>query len=530
MAAAVGLPSRMGMRAVCCMALAGRRACRGASFFAQPVPARPLLAVAPTKSRIPRLRYFVVQATAASATDVTSPLAAQSLDSFTPPAWKVNFDYKFVRDNLDTIIENCRVRKTDANALRVVELYEQFVKQQQYADDLRARSNAVAAAMKSKLETEERQRLIQEGKDLKEQIKLADNDLTLIEGLLQREAQRLPNLTHPDAPLGGEEVAVVRSLVGSQRDFGFKPKDHVALGEALNLIDFESAAAVSGNKFYYLKNGLALMELALIQWAMSRAAASGFTPYITPDLVRDKVFEKCGFQPRSENTQVYSVADSDLCLAGTAEIPLGGLYMDEILTEPQLPIKMAAFGHCFRTEAGAAGAATRGLYRVHQFSKVEMFVICTPEQSNALHEELIALEESMYKELGLHYKTLDMPSEDLGAPAYRKYDVEAWMPGLGRYGEISSASNCTDYQARRLNIRYRPKSDDTSEESSALPQTGKKAKKNLQPPRYVHTLNATACAVPRMLIAIMENYQQADGTIDVPEVLRPFMGGISKLC
>jgi len=193
--------------------------------------------------------------------------------------------------------------------------------------------------------------------------------------------------------------------------------------------------------------------------------------------------------------------------------------MDRVLEERELPIRMAAFGHCFRTEAGAAGAAGKGLYRVHQFSKVEMFVICTPEQSDALHEELIAIEEDMFRELGLHFKVLDMPSGDLGAPAYRKFDIEAWMPGLGRYGEISSASNCTDYQARRLNIRYR----------AGKAEGGAKPAKKGSPTVFCHTLNATACAVPRMIVAIIENGQKADGSIVVPEVLRPFLGGMAVI-
>lgn len=248
---------------------------------------------------------------------------------------------------------------------------------------------------------------------------------------------------------------------------------------------------------------------------MSRAVARGFVPYSTPDLVRAPSVEKCGFQPRAEGTQVYSIEGSDLCLTGTAEIPLGAIHMDDTLAEAQLPLRLCGFGHCFRTEAGAAGAATRGLYRLHQFSKVELFILATPEQSDALHAELLEFETALFTELGLHFKVLDMPTHDLGAPAYRKFDVEAWMPGLNRYGEISSASNCTDYQARRLNIRYRPAGADAA---------GKK-----QPLRFVHTLNATACAVPRMLIAILENNQQADGSVVVPEALRPFLGGMERI-
>ena len=239
---------------------------------------------------------------------------------------------------------------------------------------------------------------------------------------------------------------------------------------------------------------------------------------MTPDLVKASVLEKCGFQPRGTNTQVYSINDSPLCLTGTAEVPLGGVYMDKILNESELPIKMAAFGHCFRTEAGASGAAGKGLYRVHQFSKVEMFVLSTPEQSDAIHQELIDFETELFTDLGLHFKVLDMPSGDLGAPAYRKFDVEAWMPGLKRYGEISSASNCTDYQSRRLNIRYRP----TASGGAGGKGQGKATE-------FVHTLNATACAVPRMIVAILENFQQADGSVVIPDVLRPFMGGMALI-
>jgi len=249
---------------------------------------------------------------------------------------------------------------------------------------------------------------------------------------------------------------------------------------------------------------------------MGKAVARGYTPMITPDLVRTEVLEKCGFQPRAENTQNYGVSNSDLCLTGTAEIPLGGSVMNSLLEESTLPRKLAGFGRCFRTEAGAAGQASKGLYRVHQFSKVEMFVVCTPEQSEALLQELIDIEKEMFEELGLHFKVLDMASHDLGAPAYRKFDVEAWMPGMGRYGEISSASNCTDYQARRLNIRYRP---------SANPGDKKKKAKSA----FVHTLNATACAVPRMIVAILENCQQEDGSIAIPQALQPYMHGLTHI-
>jgi len=429
--------------------------------------------------------------------------------------WKAFVDFKYIKENAEAVQANAIARKANCDVAKVVELYDKYVECKQRADDKRAERNASAAKMKGKLEPDVRAALIEEGKKLKDEVQALEEELNKLDDELQVEGQKVPNNTHPDVPEGGEENATLRKEVGTARDFGFAHKDHLDLAEKLEMLDFETAAAVSGNKFYYLKGAGAMLELALVNYAMQKVVAKGFTPHMTPDLVRANVLEKCGFQPRMANTQVYSVEGMDLCLAGTAEIPLGGLYMDKVVEEKDLPVRMAAFGHCFRTEAGAAGSASKGLYRVHQFSKVEMFVLATPEQSDALHQELIELEEEMFTELGLHFKTLDMPSHDLGAPAYRKFDVECWMPGMERYGEISSASNCTDFQARRLNIKYRP--------SAAVED--KKGKKKKAPLQFVHTLNATACAVPRMIIAILENFQQEDGSVIIPEPLRPYMGG-----
>ncbi|GAX73126.1 hypothetical protein CEUSTIGMA_g579.t1 [Chlamydomonas eustigma] len=451
-----------------------------------------------------------------------------SLPSLEGPSFKASIDFKFLKDNINLVVQNAKNRNSSADPQLALQLYDQYIQLKQEADQLRAERNENSNAMKGKLEAEARQALIQRGQELKDKIASLEEKLATAEMLLQREGQRIPNMTHPEVPLGGEDVATVLNNVGSPREFEFEARDHVTIAESLDLVDFESAAEVSGQKFYYLRNAAALLELALVNWAMTKVVARGFTPIMTPDLVKETVLEKCGFQPRGTNTQVYSVENSNLCLTGTAEIPLGGLYMDKLLNETQLPIKMAAFGHCFRTEAGAAGAASKGLYRVHQFSKVEMFVISTPDQSDALHQELINLETEMFTELGLHFKVLDMPSGDLGAPAYRKFDVEAWMPGLKRYGEISSASNCTDYQSRRLNIRYRPSSKETpSAEDSGKTKGGKSSGGGKT--EFVHTLNATACAVPRMIVSILENFQQADGSVVIPEVLRPFMGGMSLI-
>ena len=421
-----------------------------------------------------------------------------------------------MRDNLAAVRANCEVRKASVDPAHVVALYEAYTALKGRTDGVREARNAAAAAMKGKVSPEQRTQLVEQGKALKAQLVELEAALDAAEAALQREGQRLPNDTHPAVPRSSDEAdATVLRMVGAPAVFdGFAPRDHVAVGETLGLFDFDAGAKASGTRFVYLKGAAALLELALVQWAMSRAVAAGFTPYTTPDLVRAGAVEKCGFQPRAANTQVYAVEGSELCLTGTAEIPLGAVYADEVLPMTALPVRMAAFGHCFRTEAGAAGASTRGLYRLHQFSKVELFVVCSPEQSDAIHEQLLDFETRLYAELGLHFKVLDMPACDLGAPAYRKFDVEAWMPGLGRFGEISSASNCTDYQARRLNIKYRPAG------SAADPKPAL---------RFVHTLNATACAVPRMIIAILETHQRADGSVAIPAALQPFMGGMTVI-
>ena len=456
--------------------------------------------------------YAHASASAAAAAPASSSTGAN--DGTKPQlAWKAAIDFKYVRDNAEAVQRNATVRKVDVNVSEIVSKYEALNALNFACDEIREKRNLNAKSMKGKMEKETRDALVAEGKELKDKLAALEVDLAALEVELQIMAQKLPNLTHPDVPEGSEENTVTRATVGAQRDFTFPVQNHVDIGEKLGMFDFETGSKVSGSRFVYLTGAGAMLELALINWAFAKVMSKGFKPMMVPDMVRSSVVEKCGFQPRAENTQVYSIENSDLCMAGTAELLLGGVYMDEVVDEAKLPIKMAAFSHCFRTEAGAAGAQTRGMYRLHQFSKVEMFVIATPEQSDALHEELIGIETEMFEELGFHFKVLDMPTEDLGAPAYRKYDVEAWMPALERYGEISSASNCTDYQARRLNIKYRPNAVD-----------GKK-----QPLVHCHTLNATACAIPRMIVTILENFQQEDGSVIVPEVLRPYLGGVDVL-
>ncbi|KAI3725593.1 hypothetical protein L1987_65384 [Smallanthus sonchifolius] len=478
-----------------------------------------------TLSRTSAHRFpFLIRALSSPAAAVVDSASIASVDHGVKPQWKAAIDFKSILENKSAVAENLKNRNSSANLELVIELYERLLELQKEVEDLRYERNTVASKMKGKVEPLERQRLIEEGKNLKEKLVILEEDLVKLTDALQREAQCIPNMTHPDVPTGGEDSSTIRKTVGTPCDFTFSIKDHVQIGKELDLVDFDAAAEVSGSKFYYLKNEAVLLEMALINWTLSEVMKRGFTPLTTPEIARSLVVEKCGFQPRGDNTQVYSIEGSDQCLIGTAEIPVGGIHMDSILADSSLPLKYVAFSHCFRTEAGAAGAATRGLYRVHQFSKVEMFILCRPEESNAYHEELIEIEEELFSKLGLHFKTLDMATGDLGAPAYRKYDIEAWMPGLGRYGEISSASNCTDYQSRRLGIRYRP------ENSTSPPTNTKKNKgRNLSAPEFVHTLNATACAVPRMIVCLLENYQQKDGSVVIPEPLRPFMGGIQVI-
>lgn len=475
-----------------------------------------------TRLRLPYIRASAPTVQQQQQQQATAPLQQEKVD-VSRPQWKAAIDFKWIRDNRDAVAANIQYRNSSANLDLVLQLYDQLCSLQKEVEQLRADRNVVANKMKGKLEPSLRQALVEEGKNLKERLLSLEEDLVELTDSLQLEAQRVPNRIHPDVPLGGEECSALRKMVGNPREFGFPVKDHFQLGKDLDLFDFDAAAEVSGSKFYYLKNEAVLLEMGLVNWAVMEVMKRGFTPLITPEIVRSNVIEKCGFQPRGQNTQVYSIEGTDQCLIGTAEIPVGGIHMDSILSDSVLPLKYVAYSHCFRTEAGAAGAATRGLYRVHQFSKVEMFIFCRPEDSDRYHEELIGIEEDLYTSLGLHFRTIDMASGDLGAPAYRKFDIEAWMPGLGRYGEISSASNCTDYQSRRLGIRYRPSSLEAS------PPSSKKGKGNQGPTQFVHTLNATACAVPRMIVCLLENFQQEDGSVIIPAPLRPFMGGLDVI-
>jgi seryl-tRNA synthetase len=426
-------------------------------------------------------------------------------------------DAAFIRDNFEAVKANCKNRNVAADVDRIVQLDDRRKALVSEAQALQQQANATAKAVGPEKDPARKQELIAAGKKLREQVTAAEKEVKQVEADLHSALLTIPNMTHPDAPVGGTPAdnKVVKKW-GEPRAFDFDPKDHVALAEALGLVDFEAGASVTGQKFYFLKNEGVLLELALVQYAMHTLLKEGFTPIITPDLARVDVLEGIGFMPRDPNPetrQVYTIADSDLCLIATAEITLGGMHRDQILDIAKLPLKYVGLSHCFRTEAGAPGRDTKGLYRVHQFTKVEMFVYSAPEQSDALHQDILRIEESIFQGLGLPYHVIDTCTGDLGGPAYRKYDLEAWMPcrgpvkdgrPTGEYGEVTSTSNCTDFQARRLNIRFK--------------SAGQKGT------RVVHTLNGTAVACTRALVAILENYQQADGSVVIPEVLRPWVG------
>ena len=412
-------------------------------------------------------------------------------------------DIKFIKEHLEQVKKNITDRNMVADADLVVKLYDEKTALQQKLDSLRQQRNENAAKMKGKLEQDVRNALIAEGKKLKEDIATLEKDYEEAEKAFKVAMMDIPNMAHPDAPIGKEDKENLEvKKWGNIPQFDFQPKDHVELCEALDLVDFETATRVSGTKFYYLKNEAVILELALTRYVMDIIMKEGFTPFITPDVAKEEVAAGIGFNPRGEESNIYTVEGTGTCLVGTAEITLGGYFAGKTIDASKLPIKMAGLSHCFRREAGAAGQFSKGLYRVHQFSKVEMFIYCLPEKSDEMHQYIRSVEEKIFQGLDVPYRVVDTCTGDLGASAYRKYDLEAWMPGRGDYGEITSTSNCTDFQARRLGIKYKDENGTN----------------------YLHMLNGTAMALTRAMIAIIENNQQADGSILIPKNLVPYTG------
>ncbi|MEE8451985.1 MAG: serine--tRNA ligase [Thermoguttaceae bacterium] len=415
-------------------------------------------------------------------------------------------DRRYILENVEQVKQNCVNRGMTVDVDRFVALETKRKTLQIEAEEVNRKANQVSKSIGKAKDEAEREARKEEGRRLRDQANGLKAELDEIVAEADVIHRMIPNTAHSAAPIGVDDKSNLELFKGKTPvpEFDFEPLDHVVLGEKLDLIDFEGGARVAGHGFYFLKNDLVLLELALQRYAVGVLMAEGFTPMTTPDLARNEILEGIGFNPRGEETQVYSIENTDLSLVATAEITLGGMLSGQTLDAEDLPLKFCGISHCFRTEAGAHGRETRGLYRVHQFTKIEMFAFTLPEQSDATLDHLRDLECRLFDGLGIPYRVVDTATGDLGAPAYRKFDLEAWMPGRGDYGEVTSTSNCTEYQSRRLNIRYRTK--------------GAKGTK------FVHTLNGTAIAISRGIIAIMENYQQADGSILVPEVLRQFVG------
>lgn len=417
-------------------------------------------------------------------------------------------DRRFITENPQLVQENCRQRGVDVDVLRLAQLETERLERLREAQELNRQANETSKGIGRASSPEEREQMIARGRELREQKEAAQRQHDALDAEIDSLQRTIPNLTHPDAPVGGEEDAIelARGKTPIPR-FDFTPADHLEIASHWDMIDFEAGARVAGAGFYFLKNDAVRLDLALQQFAVSFLSDRGFTPVSTPDMALTSVLQGTGFMPRGPETQIYSIENTDLNLIATAEITLGGMLAGETLEVDQLPLKLCGLSHCFRTEAGAAGRASRGLYRVHQFSKVEMFAFTHPDQSESVHEEMRQLESELFDALEIPYRVIDTATGDLGGPAYRKYDLEAWMPGrgeAGEWGEVTSTSNCTDYQSRRLNIRFKT----PGQKGTAL----------------VHTLNGTAIATSRAIIAVLENNQRADRTVTVPKALRPWMG------
>ena len=416
-------------------------------------------------------------------------------------------DVKELKTRYDEIAKNIKDRYMNVDLDKIVKDQEERAALLLEVENLRSKRNETAQKMKQKLDNETRQLYIQEGKEIKEALAEKEARLTVLDEQFKKEVMTIPNYASPEAPIGKEDKdSLAIKFYGEPTRFSFKAKDHVQLGEELDILDFDKGAKVSGQKFYYIKNKAVILQMALERYAMDIVVKHGFTPFITPDVAKEEILDGIGFNPRGAESNIYTIEGTDTCLVGTAEITLGGYYKDTILNKEDLPIKMTGLSHCFRREAGGAGQYSKGLYRVHQFSKLEMFIYCLPEESESFHKEILSIEEEIFQGLGLPYRIVDTATGDLGAPAYRKFDIEAWMPGRGdegEYGEVTSTSNCTDYQARSLNIRYR---DDDGKI------------------KFVHMLNGTAVALSRAMVAVIENYQNEDGSITIPPALVSYTG------
>ncbi|MDX2706922.1 serine--tRNA ligase [Streptomyces sp. PA03-6a] len=414
-------------------------------------------------------------------------------------------DLRLLREDPDRVRASQRARGEDVALVdALLSADERRRSSSTRFDELRAEQRSLGKLV-GKAQGEERAELLKRAEQLKAAVKTADAEQHEAAEEARRLLLQLGNIVHPDAPVGGEEDFVVKEVIGSPRDFaaeGFEPRDHIDLGELLGAIDVDRGAKVSGSRFYYLTGPGALLELALVNAAIAQATAAGFVPVLTPTLVKPEAMAGTGYLGQVED-DVYYLEKDGLYLVGTSEVPLAAYHMDEIIEASKLPLRYAGFSPCYRREAGSYGKDTRGIIRVHQFDKVEMFVFTRPEDAEAEHARLLEWEKQWLTSLELPFRVIELASGDLGSSAARKFDCEAWIPTQGKYRELTSTSNTTEFQARRLSVRLR-------DENGTRP---------------LATLNGTLCAIPRTIVAILENHQQADGSVRVPEVLRPYLGG-----
>ena len=410
-------------------------------------------------------------------------------------------DIKFLRDNPDVVRASQKGRGEDVTIVDKV-LKSDEARRVALSDfeTLRAEQNTLSKAVAS-AKGDEKNSLLENAKTLANRVKDADSKRAELEEATKNLAMQLSNILDPAAPIGKEEDFVVIEHVGTPRTFDFEAKDHVELGKLLGAIDTERGAKVAGSRSYYLTGSGAMLEFALVNYAIASALKAGFTPVIPPVLVNPSAMEGTGFLGQAAEN-VYHLEKDGLYLVGTSEVPLAAFHMDEILPVEKLPIRYAGYSSCFRREAGTYGKDTRGIIRVHQFDKVEMFSFCHPDQAQEEHKRLLQWEKDFLNAMEIPYRVIDVASGDLGSSANRKFDIEAWIPTQNAYREVTSTSNCTEFQARRLNIRY----------------------KDADGTKSVATLNGTLVAIPRMIVAILENHQNADGTVNIPAALQPFLG------
>ena len=413
-------------------------------------------------------------------------------------------DIRYIRENADRVQESAKNKGyNDVSIARLLDTDEQRRQLQQQVDELRTRRNEIAGQMKGGKPAPE---LVEKGRSLKGKLAELESELHDVDADFQAQMDAVPNVTLEDVPLGGEEDSVEVKAWGDKRQ---SAEDHLEFAMQRGWLDFERGAKVAGTKFYYIKGDLMLLENAIYQYALNLLISKGFTPMTVPHMVSGRVARGSGFAPKShKESNEYFIDGEDTMLIGTAEAPLTGFHADEIIDEKDLPLLYTGYSPCYRKEAGAAGKFSRGLFRVHQFNKLEMYIFCTPEQSVQMHEKILSIEEEIWQNVGVPYHVVNIAAGDLGAPAAKKYDIEYWSPVDNQYRELTSCSNCTDFQARNLNIRVR-RSDGSLQ--------------------VLHTLNGTAVSLARSLVAIIENYQTDDGKLRVPEVLRPYMGNREEL-